>query len=95
MAIFGPQIEDTFMLLHKSRRHIEVACQMLAQRVDDDEPANENTRALYEQLRHDMSDHGGFEPERDRVGQMLKKFQADMEATCRPVIDKGLKPSIQ
>ncbi len=30
MAIFGPQIEATFLLLHKSRREVEVASEMLA-----------------------------------------------------------------
>ncbi|QDM17542.1 hypothetical protein [Tardiphaga sp. vice278] len=93
MAIFGPQIEDTFMLVHKSRRHVEVACQMLSSRINDGDAITDETRKLYDQLRRDMSDHGDFEPEKDRVGKMLQAFIVQMEASCRPIIDKTFKPN--
>jgi hypothetical protein len=75
MAFFGPKVEDTFMKLHRARRHIEVAAQMLAQRMNEFDPIQtDDTRKLYEQLRRDIWDHSGFEPEKDRVGQLLNEF---------------------
>jgi hypothetical protein len=92
MAIFGADTEEAFMLVHKARRHVEVGCEMLSRQISDGESTAEN-RALYEQLRRDVADHGDFEPEKDRVGKMLKDFVGSMERLCRPVIDKKYRPN--
>jgi hypothetical protein len=91
MAIFGADTERLFMLVHQARRYVEVGCEMLSRQVIDGEFTADN-RALYEQLRRDVADHGTFEPEKDRVGIMLKDFVQAMERLCRPVIDKKFKP---
>ncbi|QQN63664.1 hypothetical protein JIR23_29840 [Bradyrhizobium diazoefficiens] len=87
MALFGASVEQTFLKLHQARRHIEVAAQMLAQRVyDQDNDDSEDTRRLYQQLRRDIWDQGGFEPELDRVGRLLKEFVAETIAYAEPVV---------
>lgn len=93
MAIFGADTEEVFMLIHKARRHVEVGCEMLARQILDGEHTAQN-RALYEQLRRDVADHGEFEPEKDRVGTMLKQFVQSMESLCRPVIDRKFKSNL-
>ena len=48
MALFGQQVEHTFMKLHQARRHIEVAAQMLAQRANDEHADDkEDTRTFF------------------------------------------------
>lgn len=92
MAFFGPKVEDTFMKLHRARRHIEVAAQMLAQRANEADPVEtEDTRKLYEQLRRDLWDHGEFEPEKDRVGKLLKEFVTEVIAFAEPIIEQEYK----
>ena len=89
MALFGPKVEDTFLKLHRARRHIEVAAQMLSQRATEEYPVeNEDTRKLYEQLRRDLWDHGEFEADKDRVGNLLKEFVAEVIAFAEPVIEQ-------
>ena len=93
MALFGQRTEQTFMKLHQARRHIEVAAQMLAQRDNDEHhEGGEDTRKLYEQLRRDVWDHGGFEPELDRVGRLLKEFVSETIAFAEPVIAQQYRP---
>jgi hypothetical protein len=92
MAVFGSDIENTFLKLHRARRHVEVAAQMLAQRQTEHYggPNDQATRELYEQLRRDMSDHGDFEPERDRVARLIREFISEVEAAARPLVDRQL-----
>src|SRR5665213_598145 len=91
MAVFGRQIEDTFMKIHKARRSIEVAAQMLAERVNEPfETTDQSTRELYEQLRRDIWDHGNFEPERDKVGKLLSEFELELEAAAKPIVENTL-----
>jgi hypothetical protein len=72
MAIFGPEIEDTFLELHKARRAIEVACQMLHRHLDDLPLNPDPNRNLWQQLRADLCGaEGEFAPEGDRVGKRL------------------------
>jgi hypothetical protein len=93
MALFGRQVEHTFMKLHQARRNIEVAAQMLAQRANDDHAEDtEDTRKLYEQLRRDIWDHGDFQPEQDRVGPLLREFVAETVAFAEPVITQRYGP---
>jgi len=88
MAAFGREIESTFLKLHKARRSIEIAAQMLAERVDDrDEPEDQSTKELYRQLRRDRIE---TDIEKDRVGKMLKEFEQEIEAAARPVINQKL-----
>jgi hypothetical protein len=67
---------------------------MLAQRVHDEDNHNtEETRRLYNQLRRDIWDHGGFEPELDRVGRLLTEFVAETIAYAEPVIAQQYRPN--
>lgn len=91
MALFGASVEQTFIKLHQARRHIEVAAQMLAQRANDEDPYRddtEDTKRLYQQLRSDIWDQGGYQPELDRVGRLLKEFVAETIAYAEPVVDQ-------
>lgn len=93
MAVFGHKIEDTFMKLHKARRTIEVAAQMLAEQVDDPVLGDdEDTRKLYQQFRRDIWDHGGYEKEKDAVGKLLQEFEQELEAAAKPIVDREYKP---
>jgi hypothetical protein len=93
MALFGGHVEQTFLKLHQARRYIEVAAQMLAQRENDGYSQDtEDTIKLYEQFRRDVFDHGGFQPEMDRVGKLLKEFVAETIALTEPVIATQLRP---
>lgn len=93
MALFGRHVEQTFMKLHRARRNIEVAAQMLAQRANDDHAEDtEDTRKLYEQLRRDIWDHGDFQPEQDRVSPLLREFVAETIAFAEPVIAERYRP---
>jgi hypothetical protein len=88
MAVFGKDIESTFLKLHRARRNIEVAAQMLAERVDEiDRNDDQSTRELYKQLRRDLWDHGDYEREKDSVGKLLDEFEQELEAKAKPIID--------
>jgi len=93
MAMFGKEAEDIFMLMHRSRRSIEVSSEMLAWKVRHyDGPEIDHNAEFYEQCRRDIWDVGNFEPEKDKVGKQLIEFRERMERTFRPVIDRGFKP---
>lgn len=88
MVVFGREIEQTFLKLHKARRSIEVAAQMLTERASDPYPDHdESNRELYKQLRRDIWDHGDFEAEKDKVGGLLREFEIELEARARPIVD--------
>lgn len=94
MAVFGRQIDDTFMKLHKARRHIEVAAEMLAVRAIDPDIGlhqDDSTRKLYHQLRLDIWDQQSSEANDDRVGKMLKEFETELENVAKPIVDKKYK----
>jgi hypothetical protein len=95
MAVFGPHVEATFLKLHQARRHIEVAAQMLADKVDEPyETGDESTRKLYQQMRRDVWDQGTFDPEKERVGKMLTEFVEEIVVITQPVIEgqyRGIK----
>lgn len=91
MAFFGPHVEAVFNLIHKARRHIEVACDMLADPLATDPTQSDDTRELYIQLRCDVFDYSKSQPELDRVGKMLKDFVAQTEAICLPVIQRPFR----
>lgn len=92
MALFGPQVEETFMKLHQARRLVEVAAQMLYDRArDGEEGETQETQELYEKLRRDLWDTGSFEPGKDRVGKLLNEFAAEVVAFADPVVKKGYR----
>jgi hypothetical protein len=85
MAIFGPVAEEIFLLMHQSRREIEVSAQMLSRK---------GVRwgiEQAEQMEWDIWDHGDIDKERDRVGRKLEEFRLRMEALCRPIVDAAGK----
>jgi hypothetical protein len=93
MAMFGREAEEIFMLMHKSRRAIEVSSQMLAWKVGqyEDHEAPDHNQAFYEQCRRDIWDVGEYQPEKDKVGKQLVKFRDRMENTFRPILGRNFK----
>jgi hypothetical protein len=81
------------MLMHKSRRAIEVASEMLAWRIGqyEDHEAPDHNQEFYDQCRRDIWNMGGFEPDKDKVGKKLFSFQERMENTFRPVTGRNFK----
>jgi hypothetical protein len=82
MAMFGSVAEDIFLLMHQSRREIEVSAQMLSRK-----DARWNQEQA-DQMEWDIWDHGDLEKERDRVGRKLEEFRLRMEALYRPIVDQ-------
>ncbi len=93
MAIFGPQIEATFLLLHKSRREVEVASEMLASK-DPNGPQPDPSAELWEQCRRDIWELGDYDKGKDKVKFKLTQFRVDVERLCRPITDRefGKRP---
>jgi hypothetical protein len=92
MAMFGAKTSDIFLLLHRSRREIEVATQMLSWRVGEERHGRSGDQELYRQMEADIWTGVGDAAktkEGDRVGRKLKEFQDGIEALCRPVIERG------
>lgn len=87
-AIFGPEMEETFLLVQKARREIEVAAEMLYR---DPHPAvdtldNRDTwNALHAAV---WPVYGKFAKDGDTVGKKLNQFRSEVESACRPVIDR-------
>ncbi len=89
MAMFGVKIEQTFLELHKARRAVEVACQMLHNHLDDISMIPDPHKELWEQLRADLSgDPLGITKEGDRVAMRLTAFRDGIEGSCRPVVER-------
>jgi hypothetical protein len=84
-ALFGVEAEDAFNKMHKARRWIEVACEMLAH----DIKRPEDDRDLWFQLRADIL--GGsvtsLAKEPKRVDNLLEEFRAEVERLCRPSLE--------
>ena len=96
MSLFGPEVEETFMQLHRARRNVEVAAQMLAEDAAQEyagrPPNNDN---LYKQLRADISGHSTAAEEGDRIGRMLNDFREGLIRVCRPIVDRGYRPATE
>jgi hypothetical protein len=91
MAIFGPEVEETFRLMHQARRNIEVAADMLMRdAIDNSYGRSEQTQNMYEQMRVDIWGHP-VDNQVDRVGEMLSQCRDRMEALCRPIVAQGYK----
>ena len=92
MALLGPKVEHIFMLMHQARRRIEVSSEMLAWKVHNPTgPMQEQNPGWWDQLRIDIWHTDGMPIEKDTVGRMLLDFRSQMEALCRPIVDKELK----
>lgn len=81
MAVFGESADKIFLLMHQSRRNIEVSAQMLCWQ--DGLPSE-----LKEQMRRDVTDRKEFEAEKDEVGRKLREFRAQAHSLCQPIIDQ-------
>ncbi len=87
-ALFGPQVEETFLLIQRARRKVEVSAQMLLR---DPEPQlkTEDLENTWNAFRADVwPAYGALAKGGDEVGRMLTEFKEKMEALCRPIIDK-------
>jgi hypothetical protein len=84
MAMFGPFVEDIFLLIHQARREVEVAAQMLGSNRQFD-------HEMRTRLERDVWDMGNFEFENDKVGKKLADFRARTEALCKPVIEREFR----
>jgi hypothetical protein len=86
-ALFGPGMEETFLLMQRARREIEVSAGML---VRDPEPhKTEGNEKTWARFKADVWEpYGQFAEGGDRVGEKLAEFRTTMEAACRPVIDR-------
>jgi hypothetical protein len=94
MAIFGRDTENIFLFLHKARRDIEVACEILEWMKEPERVPGD--RELWVQLRRDIwSSTGATAKEGDRVGEKLEVFRTRIEALCRPIVDRELSRSAQ
>lgn len=90
-AVFGPKVEETFLLLHRARREIEVSAEMLWR---DPEPTHKSQDNLdtWESFRADVwGPYGKFTKEGDKVGKKLQDFRDQMETLCRPIVDQEYK----
>jgi hypothetical protein len=86
-ALFGPELEETFLLLQRARREVEVSAQML---YEDPFPQNndEDNRKTWSEWRAVVWGHGSKKEGGDDAGRMLKQFRSEIEAVCRPVVDR-------
>ena len=93
-ALFGPPLEQTFLLLQKARREIEVSADMLYRDPYPQSNTEEN-RKVWEGWRstvwgiHRFGEAAGS----DKVGTLLSQFRAEVEAACRPTVDRQFRPN--
>jgi hypothetical protein len=88
MAAFGPGTEEIFLLLHQSRRDVEVAAGMLGQEDKMYREGNDKLQRSWKKAPRDLWPTGEFEPEKDVVSRRLEDFQKRMEKICKPIIDR-------
>jgi hypothetical protein len=94
MAIFGSEIQATFLELHQARQTIVVACQSLNSHLHDLPQIPDPHKDFWKQLRADISSaEGPLGPEGDRVGKQLTAFREGIERVCSPLVKHavGLK----
>jgi len=94
MALFGPDVEEIFLELHKVRRQIEVSAGLLYQHYISEigiTPTADTKKLRREQLEDiDWAEASAAEGG-DRVKEKLAVFQAKMERLCRPIVEKGYR----
>jgi hypothetical protein len=82
-ALFGPKVEEIFLLMQRARREIEVSAGMLLQ---DPEPTlkSQDNLETWNQFRADVwPAYGKLAKRGDQVGQKLSEFKKEMENLCR------------
>jgi hypothetical protein len=90
-AIFGPKAEETFLLLQRARRQVEVSAVMLR-----DDPIvtvpTEDNKNTWRDFHDDVwAPQAQLPGHTDKVGQMLSDFRTQVEQLCRPVVDRGFR----
>lgn len=88
MAMFGTAVEEPFMQLHRARREVEVASEMLEK---DAARGHTMEQGLREQLEADIwSGYGEAIETRDgdKVGRKVQEFVDGVERLCRPIVDE-------
>jgi hypothetical protein len=86
-AIFGPKVEETFLLLQKSRREVEVSAGMLMRDPEPEHRSADNLRT-WESFREDVwALEAQVNGRPDRVGSKLTDFRSQIEQLCRPIVD--------
>jgi hypothetical protein len=85
MGMFGADVADVFMSLHRASREVEVAAQMVGS------PGRKFGGETRSKLEHYICDTGGFEPEKDKVGKKLKEFRTRAETLCKRIISSEFK----
>jgi hypothetical protein len=100
MAMFGPETEQIFLLLHQARRFIEVSAQMLGRRRDHGEGWSKDRQRLHQRMEADIwsgmdevSDGDEIIPDLDRVSSRLRQFRDRIVSLCRPIVDREFKPT--
>lgn len=86
MSIFGPEVEDIFVLAHEARREIEISAMSLREQVEDADFGDKSNAEFYKQCRRDIWDHGGYEADKDKVGKKLNDFRTKTEKFFRPIV---------
>ncbi|MGL5164717.1 MAG: hypothetical protein ACRC9K_02375 [Afipia sp.] len=93
-ALFGPELEGTFLLLQKARRTIEVSAGMLYR---DPHPQNRTPENIKLWQKWEGNVWGHATEGEDEIANQLNEFKSKMESICRPIIDatyRGNKRSI-
>jgi hypothetical protein len=87
-ALFGPEVEEIFLLMQRARREIEVSAGML---LGDPEPTfkSQDNLETWNRFRADVwPAYGKVAKGGDQVGQKLSEFKTKMENLSRPIIDR-------
>lgn len=87
-ALFGPEVEEIFLLVQRARREVEVSAEMLLQ---DPQPTHKSPDNIetWKGSRADVwSAYGSLAKQGDKVGNKLADFKAKLEGLCRPVVDR-------
>ena len=87
-ALFGPEVEEIFLLIQRARREIEVSAGMLLQDPVPQSNSSDNLET-WNSFRADVwPTYGRLAKDGDKVGKKLAEFRGKMEQLCRPVIDR-------
>lgn len=89
MAVFGSQIEETFLLVQRARRRVEVSAQMLIDDVREPLRGHDNVKL---RTRCEVDIWGMERPDTpDEVGRLLDQFRKEIEQKCRPAIARQFR----
>jgi len=94
-ALFGSEVEEIFLLMHRARREIEVSAGMLLR---DPQPTlkRQDNLETWNQFRADVwPAYGQLAKGGDKVGKKLSEFKSKMEKLCRPIINQEYGKSVR